>query len=624
MKFPELNQYFGGVAVPLFSLRSNNSCGIGEFPDLFVLADWCHKTGIDVIQILPIQSTGESNSPYSSDAAFALNPVYVRPDLVWGASSFQSEIKKFSDQTRTSDRVDYTGVYEFKMSLFERIYEMYMEDIQKNREINDWARDNAWVDIYAAFRVLKKNNKKYPWSEWKPEEQNPDAKFIETIQSKYYNETFFHKWIQYEAEKQLLSAAQYLHSKEVFLKGDLPILMDKDSCDVWYYRKYFDLENTAGAPPDMFSSEGQNWGFPVYNWDTLKEDNYVWWNNRLQQADRFFHAIRLDHVIGFLRIWQIAAHEPTAVNGHFSPSAVITKEDLTRQGFTELDIKNLSQPIVHDFPVSENAKQKIKENFRDKALIEFDSQRYRPLWYYYSSRSFKELSGRKQEEMNSLVRQCYRESEKIWEEHGREILSQFNTIGSYLLCAEDLGAVPDCTSSILESLSILSLKVGRWTRRYNVENAPFISAEKYPFLSVATTSVHDSSTLRGWCLSEHGEDANAVEALKARILEDGSDQNEGVHDRDSPEFYKRILKWYLNVNSVLCIIPIQDLFSISKIYRKDDAQAERINVPGEMNKDNWTYRIPSTLESLMEDNFFNKEVLNLFSIRCNKNKKEIN
>ena len=618
MKFPELNKYFSGLALPLSSLRSNKSCGIGEFPDLCILADWCHKTGIDVIQILPVQSTGENNSPYSSDAAFALNPVYLRPELVYGASSFKFDIKSFSEQTESSDRVDYASVYKFKIALFMKIYEMYMDDIQKNREINNWARDKEWVNIYSAFQVLKKKNKKLPWSDWRAEEQNPDAQFIETVVKENHNETFFYKWIQYEAEKQLLSAAEYLHTKQVFLKGDLPILMDKDSCDVWYYRKYFDLENNAGAPPDMFSAEGQNWGFPVYHWDVLKQDNYAWWNSRLQQADRFFHAIRLDHVIGFLRIWKIATQEATAANGYFSPSAFIVKEDLTRRGFTELDITRLSQPSVSDLSASENTKQNNIENFHDKALLEVEAGRYRPYWFYYSSRSFSELPEAKQNDMHALVREYYLESEKIWEEHGREILSQFKKQGSYLYCAEDLGTIPDCMHSILESLGILSLRVGRWTRRYNEENAPFILPEEYPFLSVATTSVHDSSTLRGWCLSEHGEDSNAFRALEARIFECGSDQEESNYDTDSPELYKRILKWYFNSNSVLCVIPMQDLFSINKTYRKDNVEEERINVPGELNSSNWTYRMPCTLESLMEDSSFNEEVLDLFLIRRNK------
>jgi len=397
----------------------------------------------------------------------------------------------------------------------------------------------------------------------------------------------------------LSEASVYLDDLGIFLKGDIPILLDENSADVWYYRKYFKLDYKAGAPPDQFSNDGQNWGFPVYNWENLKKDNYEWWRLRLQNADTYYHAIRLDHVIGFLRIWQVEASGKTAAEGCFSPGSRITQEQLLAAGFTENEFHSLlndSRGIcLKEIPGTEDG---LKRNEKG----------YYPLWFYYTTSVFAELSDEKKDILRQIVDDYYNRSEQIWESRGREILGFFKKSALSLFCAEDLGAVPKCTEKILFDSGILSLKVGRWTRKYSEPEAPFINPKEYPYYSVTTTSVHDTTTLADWWLNET-EESNAL----AEILHTNTEkplEEEGI--------FKKVLNWYLDSNSMLCIIALQDIFSISKKYSLGNPASGRINVPGTWSDMNWSYRIEPYIEELKADETFQKEIFDLLQTRKNR------
>ncbi len=335
----------------------------------------------------------------------------------------------------------------------------------------------------------------------------------------------------------------------VYLKGDLPILMSVDSADVWAYRKYFDLGALAGAPPDMFSPDGQNWGFPVYNWDNLGKDDYRWWKERLRQAGKFFHAFRIDHVLGFFRIWRIPRGEVTGLLGRFSPSVGLSPQDMQELGFdagrlrwlsvphmsgaelkaalgpeaprvAELwlrrvgteDLYNLapeidSESAIHALAEPPEVKRFLLSWHANRALLGESAgedpvgARF-PSWYMDRARGFQSLSEEEKSKLHALIDRRRRESEEVWESRGRELLAILRGGTDMLVCAEDLGDVPRCVPRVLAELGILGLRIVRWSREYEQagpgEPAAFIAPARYPPLTVCTPSVHDTSTIRGW------------------------------------------------------------------------------------------------------------------------------
>src|SRR5208337_3765151 len=190
-----------------------------------------------------------------------------------------------------------------------------------------WRGENPWVAPYAVFTALKKETANAPWSTW-GDMADPSAARIAAWWESHAAQCLPTAWLQYLLETQLAIASRDLSSMGVFLKGDLPILMSRESVDVWAERGFFDLTGIAGAPPDMFSPDGQNWGFPVYDWENLGREDYRWWKDRLRQAGKFFHAFRIDHVLGFFRIWRIPRAEVTGLLGRFSPFAALARDDL--------------------------------------------------------------------------------------------------------------------------------------------------------------------------------------------------------------------------------------------------------------------------------------------------------
>ena len=332
MRFAPLDRHFTGIAVPVAALRTEESCGVGEFADLVPLGRWCRETGLDVIQLLPVNDTGGNSSPYSALSAFALHPLCIRLQYLPGAECFSDEISRYRAEAAARDRMrhgrfSYRETLSFKLSVFERAFTENQKSIRRDPEFARWRAQNPWVVPYAVFTALRKLNNEAPWASWPAMAEPAPAQTVAWWES-HLTQCLLPAWVQFQAERQLEAASRELESIGVFLKGDLPILMSAESADVWADRRYFDLSARAGAPPDMFSPDGQNWGFPVYDWQRLGKDDYRWWKERLRQAGKFFHAFRIDHVLGFFRIWRIPRGEVTGLLGRFDPSAGLTLRDL--------------------------------------------------------------------------------------------------------------------------------------------------------------------------------------------------------------------------------------------------------------------------------------------------------
>ena len=655
MRFPELNHYLTGVLVPVSALRSSHSCGIGEFADLPQLGAWCREVGLELIQILPVNDTGTQSSPYSALSAFALHPIYIRlqhlPEINECAPALAQKIIALRNATDSATRVRFPQVLSGKLEILKELFEQRRDAIVSGDELRTWIQANSWIRLYALFRHLKDGNNQLPWFSWQtmrdPSNAQIDALWADptTLESLQ-----FYAWVQMRLEQQLIRAAGELEALGVRLKGDLPILMDADSADVWANRELFNLDLRAGAPPDMFSDLGQNWGFPIYDWRALERQEFRWWKERLRQADKYFHAYRIDHVLGFFRIWAIAAGHSSGILGSFFPSSDITEEQLLAAGFGPARIRWLAEPHVdratidgmlgtdaaqlagHCFEqigsedlylfsrriagerdieslkLDESRREGLLALFRDRALIRTGDARYAPSWKFRDCSRYRNLTEEEKARFEKLVAKHGAESERIWEAQGLALLSFMNTTVPMLTCAEDLGVIPAAVPRVLEQLGILGLRIPRWAREWSVAGEPFVPPWEYPFLTVCALSVHDTTTMREWWEAEPNRELfwNAL-----------------GFDSECPPVYdqytaRELVSSVLEAGSAICVLQLQDFFALSDELRVTNSAEERVNVPGTYNSYNWTYRIQVTLEELMSHHAWNGLLREIVSHRSRR------
>lgn len=309
-----------GFNIPLFSLHSENSCGIGEYTDLIPLIFWCSELNYTVIQLLPLNDTGRDTSPYSAISAFALNPLHLGlkslPDIdkyphlvkqIW-------ELQKFNQ----TPRVDYAAIAPLRERLLKDYLGLETPKILENPSYKSFILTNPWLSDYTLFRSLKEAHGWRNFMDWEPEIRDPTRFTLNALTAKYADEMRFHSIVQFLCFSQLENIKKLANERGVFLKGDIPILINRDSANVWLHRHLFDLKVEAGAPPDMYAQEGQVWGFPTYDWKAIEAEHYEWWKMRLKVAEQVYDIFRIDHVVGFYRIWSVPFGE-SGSHGHFVP-----------------------------------------------------------------------------------------------------------------------------------------------------------------------------------------------------------------------------------------------------------------------------------------------------------------
>ncbi len=633
----ELKSLSTGVLTPVTSLRSEQSVGTGEFADLTLLAAWVKAAGLNIIQILPVNDTGSDSSPYSAQSAFALHPLYIRlddlPELS-GPGNFATRVQELRTALNGEQRLEYERVLREKLALLQELYQARQTAIDKDSELNAWMHENDWVRDYSVFRVLKARNNAQAWWQWE-EHQEPSDQLIEEFwkDTTLRPQLMFFAWIQYRLEQQLRAAKSTLTKLGVVLKGDIPILMNEDSVDLWRRRDLFRTDLRAGAPPDMFSELGQNWGFPIYDWSELEKSDFGWWRDRVRQAAKFYHAYRIDHVLGFFRIWAIPAEHESGILGRFEPGATLSRAELQAAGFSEDRVRWLAEPHlpgdmlrdalgeesepcmnellqqigsedlylfqpqvggergIYNAEASAQAKEFLVEQYRDRALIKIDDDSYAHSWSFRSCTRYQMLNQDEKQVFEGLVHRIGAENERVWESHGQKTLQMMRETVDILPCAEDLGVVPDSVPEVLGSLGILSLKVPRWTRDYDLPDEPFIPPHSYPFLSVCAPSVHDTSTLREWWEVELSE----VEREVFWNLLGYANPTPSTFD---PQTARKVIQGLLGTSSVFCIFQLQDLFTLEPELCSVDPAYERVNIPGTANSVNWSYRMPEDLEKL--------------------------
>ncbi|MDR2575554.1 MAG: 4-alpha-glucanotransferase [Treponema sp.] len=649
-----------GAVVPVGALRSGKPTAVGEFPDLVEFAHLCKKMKIGLIQLLPVNDTGYQSSPYFSLTAFALHPLYLRIADLPEAEKFKDKAVAINKEFGQETRFPYEKVLHAKMDLLREIYTENESAIEKKAGLKTWIKDNPWIKPFAVYRRLKEVHGEKSWKEWE-DHRDVTPEQIEALweDPKFRGDHLFWAWLQEALDVQFSAAAKAVAEAGIVLEGDLPILMNDDSCDAWAHKAIFDQELSAGAPPDMYSPDGQNWGFPLHNWAEQEKDNFAWWKQRLAVAGKYYQAYRIDHVLGFFRIWASSPRDYSASLGRYIPYTPITNSDLKKLGFDKGRVRWISVPHIPtsellnamranqineaDIPVvtkkifskaldqvgSEELwvfKKKIKGEkdidalglhpsarsylfsaWRNRLFLEYAKGKFSPTWNYRDSRGYNSLSKEEKENLEQLLQKRMARSEKIWEAQGKKLLSVLVESSPMLPCAEDLGAVPNCVPKVLTKLKIFGLRVVRWHRQWDKQNQPYIPFEDYPDLSVCTASVHDSSTLREWWEREANQEQFA-----------GFVGVPSLPKVYNPGTARIILDKIATARSRFRVFQIQDLLHLSNKWYSQDVATERVNVPGTCNEFNWTYRLPASIGEIAKDKDVVKAVQELSKVKAAK------
>ncbi len=661
-----------GTSIPLGAIFTNKKDGtvIGEYTDLPEFAKFCKKAGFSLLQLLPVNDTGTQSSPYSGLSAFALHPIYIDlralPEfepLYKENSAFKKSYDKMIKEFpyNGQGRYNYEGILKSKTELLNKLYETTKtaKSGEADEELSAWIKKNTWIVPYAVYKNLKVKYNQATWKDWSNEDRTLSEKEIEKRwkDKKLLKNHLFFAWVQMRANEQFKAATDKVKKEGITLKGDMPILMNEDSCDAWAFPKIFNHNLRAGSPVDGENPTGQNWGFPTYNWDYLKETKYEWWINRLKNAEQYYGAYRLDHILGFFRIWAIPVRDTTAVLGHTVPYVPMTRDDLHKIGFDDGRIRWLSQPHVptglieditwnHETAVAvlskfmdrigneelwlfkktvsgdkdiyesdlsafcegdagQRCKDALSKAWQNRCLIEISDGKFVPVWTYYDSKAWKSLNDSEKSALKNLIEAKEAEQNKLWETQSSEILSALTSSVKMIPCGEDLGANLPCLPSVMQKNGILALRVNRWCRKWELPGKPYIPLSELPYLSVTTTSVHDSTTVRQWWQEDRDGASLFVRTNPWAFGVDGFDQakiNELANAPFSPEIAQSYLKGVATSNSVWVINPLQDYIAMEKKYWLPDSNAERVNVPGSVNEFNWTYRMPCAVEELAKDN----------------------
>lgn len=564
-----------GVAVPVFSLRSESSFGVGEFADIKKLADWAALTGQSVIQLLPINDTTMSRTwtdsyPYNANSTFALHPQFINlPDA---GVKLTKEFKALQKELNSLEKIDYERVNNEKTRLLKETFASIGEKDLEGGEFRAFFKANEhWLIPYSAFCVLRDQNGTPEFEKWKTNSKYSKAR-VAAFCKRNRREIDFYCWEQFCLDRQLKDAVDYAHSKGVAIKGDLPIGISRTSVDAWQYPELFNLDSQAGAPPDAFSEDGQNWGFPTYNWDEMAKDDYGWWKSRLGKMSEYFDAFRIDHILGFFRIWEIPLGIKSGLLGHFNPALQYSADEIRARGF---------DPNTDLF---------VPDPHRDGW--------YHPRIASQNTDAYHSLNDWQKNAYNELYNDFfYRRNNDFWKECAMRKLPALLDSTKMLACGEDLGMIPACVPETMQELRILSLEIQRMPKS---PKKTFDEPWTYPYMSVCTTGTHDTSTLRAWW----EEDSRMTERFYHEILHCKGQTPQFCE----PWICERILEQHLASPSMLCILPLQDWESVDGEARYQGNPADdRINVPANP-RHYWRWRMHGTLEELLNKTSLNEKI----------------
>ena len=658
--FPLPAVRIAGTLVPVFSLRSESSFGIGDFGDLKKMIDWVSLTQQRALQILPINDTTITHTwtdsyPYSCISIFALHPQYVDLNAL-PALKDKEQRDKFEalrKELNALPQIDYERVNDAKTEYLRLLFEQEGQKVLTSDAFKAFFIDTeSWLVPYAQYCYMRDKNGTADFSRWIDHNQWDEAerKQLSSPKEKAYKEVAFFYYVQYILSSQLKAVHEYAQAHKVILKGDIPIGVNRYGCDVWAQPRYFNLNGQAGAPPDDFSVNGQNWGFPTYNWEEMISDGCKWWIRRFQNMSKYFDAYRIDHVLGFFRIWEIPISAVHGLLGQFAPSLGMSREEIEGYGLHWQE-ELFTEPFITDWILdrvfrehADEVRQKYVEHIwgdRYKMRSAFDTQRkvekvfagktsdtdvwirdglyslisdvlfvrdhkdpnrFHPRISVQFAFIYESLYDSDKAVFNRLYNDYYyRRNNQFWYQEAMKKLPKLVNATRMLVCAEDLGMVPDCVAWVMNELRILSLEIQSMPKDPHVR---FGHLGQNPYRSVSTISTHDMATLRQWW----DEDWARAQDYFNSMLHRG-----GPAPHPLPGWLARdIVSRHLTSPSMLCILGIQDWMSIDETLRLADPDAERINIPANP-KHYWRYRMHVSIKELMKNKDFNGQVIDLIN-----------
>ena len=558
-----------GTAIPVFALRSEDDFGVGEFLDLKKMVDWAVLTGQTFLQLLPVNDTTmfgtiDDSYPYNANSTFALHPQFI--NLPAAGVPVDKEYLKLQKQLNSfvkdgRPETDYVSVNREKRRLLRKAFEANWKSLSRTKAYRNFlAANREWLIPYSRFCALRDEFGTPDFSQWGEFAVYDEAR-LERWNKSHRSETDFNCFLQFHLDAQFRQVRDYAHSKGVVLKGDLPIGISRTSADAWQFPKLFNMDSQAGAPPDAFSADGQNWGFPTYNWEEMAKDGYAWWKARLRKMSEYFDAFRIDHILGFFRIWQIPVPEKSGLAGYFSPALPYSADELRSWGYGNRMDRFIEDP-------------------------------HRPGWYHPRIDA-KDLGG-------LYIDFFYRRHNEFWKHNAMGKLSALLGSTNMLACGEDLGMIPACVPEVMQRLNILSLEIQRMPKD---PAQTFADPARYPYGCVCTTSTHDMSPIRAWWEEDR--------ALSQRFYNEALGCGGAAPYFCEPWVCRRIVEQHLWSPAMLVILPLQDWLSISPELRyKGNPADERINVPA-IPRYHWDYRMHLSLEELLAAKDFNTDVATL-------------
>lgn len=658
--FALYNRKLAGTQVPVFSLRTRKSAGIGDFGDLKTMIDFVASTGQKVLQLLPINDTTITHTwtdsyPYSCISVFAIHPQYADlhalPELK--DAKARAEAEKTRAELNALDKIDYEKVNDFKINYLRQIFNQEGGKMMKTAEYKAFFQDTElWLVPYAQYSYLRDKNGTADFNQW-PDHQvwdEAERKALADPKTTAYKNVAFFYFVQFVLDRQMQEAHEHAKAKGVILKGDIPIGVNRNGCDVWTEPKYFNLNGQAGAPPDDFSVNGQNWGFPTYNWFEMLKDGCQWWNRRFKNMARYFDAYRIDHVLGFFRIWEIPVHSVHGLLGQFAPALAMSREEIESYGL-HFQEDRFTRPFITDWVLDRMFHERAGE-VKEKYLDRLDDERYqmkpevdtqrkvealfadvtneKELWLrdgLYALISdvlfvrdhtnpgvfhprisaqldfiYESLYDNDKAAFNRLYNDYfYRRNNQFWYQEAMKKLPKLVQATRMLVCAEDLGMVPDCVPWVMDELKILSLELQSMPKDPSVK---FGHLSRNPYRSVCTISSHDMPTLRMWW----DENIQRTQEYYNTML-----YRQGSAPHPLPGWLASdIISRHLTSPSMLCILSIQDWLATDEALRLPDADAERINIPANP-KHYWRYRMHLNIEDLAADKRFVQNITEMIS-----------
>ncbi|MFC4261795.1 4-alpha-glucanotransferase [Ferruginibacter yonginensis] len=637
-----------GINVPIFSIRTHNSWGSGDFSDLKMLVDYASAVGFKLIQLLPINDTNATYTdadsyPYSAISSFALHPKYMDVALV--AKQYQYNIPQHYFEKiallQATTHCEHTAVVQLKMQVVQIIFKhnngAFLNEV-------DWdvyfKHHQHWLQPFAVFCVLRDYYNTVDYTQWPAESTyseglvdhitNPNHPLFEQILLVYF--------IQYQLHRQLSNVVAYSRSKNIILKADLPIGVGRFSADTWQYPQYFHMKMQAGAPPDAFSTIGQNWSFPTYDIENMAADNFSWFKKRMQHFEYYFDAIRIDHVLGFFRIWSIPTTQVDGRMGYFVPAIALQKSDFDNVDFDE---KRFCEPYLNDALMAKyfgadvaTVTQlffdgyKLKPPFTTQRQIEnyFKNHPHQIKWqqalydiiadvillknddgYHFrinvqQTNSYQHLAINTQQKINDLYHHYFYELQNnLWQQEGSFKLQMLTNSTQMLLCAEDLGMVPVFTEATLQALKILSLQVQQMPKN---SNEVFSNTNNATYNTVVMPATHDMPTMRLWWQQQP--------VIAQQLFEHLFNSPQQTPYFCEPWVAERILYKHLNSKAMLSVFLLQDVLAMNGKLRQAMPEEERINDPANP-QHVWNYRMPLHLEDLMLATTFNHHLQQLIT-----------